>query len=284
MIRRLKGLIARQPLVQKATGCWAAAPNPDQWVFVIGCYNSGTTLLDRIIQAHPAVSGLPIEGAFMSDALPVPEEFGWTRMWHRCEDQMNLPPEAPDASERAARIKRQWAPWFTDASPILVEKSVANACRISFLDSHFRPARFIHIVRNGYAVSEGIRRKARPGAWNNPMYDDSYPISLCAKQWARSMEAVASKLGVAQKHIELKYESLVQSPSRELKRIADFLGIDSFPNDIADKTWSIHGTCSKLADRNPQSIASLTREDIRTIENVAGPWLDHHGYKPDETS
>ena len=116
------------------------------------------------------------------------------------------------------------------------------------------------------------------------MYDDSYPISLCAKQWARSMEAVASKLGVAQKHIELKYESLVQSPSRELKRIADFLGIDSFPNDIADKTWSIHGTCSKLADRNPQSIASLTREDIRTIENVAGPWLDHHGYKPDETS
>jgi hypothetical protein len=246
----------------------------------VGCYNSGTTLLDRIVQSHPEVAGLPIEGAFMSDALPVPETFGWTRMWHRCEEEMRLDPNAPKASDRAIRIRRQWAPWTSKQSTLIVEKSIANTCRIDFLETHFQPARFIHVVRNGYAVAEGIRRKARPGVWDNPEYRDSYPISLCARQWCRSLQVASSALTDEVRHLEVAYESLVRSPEATLERIADFLQLSAFPGRLLDRNWSIHGRRSPLSNHNPRSLAALDSEDIETVRDVAAEWLDHYEYEP----
>lgn len=37
-------------------------PRPDKWLFVVGCYNSGTTLLAEMLSRHPNISGLPTEG------------------------------------------------------------------------------------------------------------------------------------------------------------------------------------------------------------------------------
>ena len=85
-------------------------------------------------------------------------------MWCRCLDQLRLQP-SEDMEARAQRIKRQWSILYPSGRPFLLEKSVANAVRTDFLQTYFAPAYFIYLVRNGYAVAEGIRRKANPAKY-----------------------------------------------------------------------------------------------------------------------
>ena len=54
---------------------------PDRWIFIIGCNNSGTTLLKSILTKHPLIAGFTREGVYLTDRLPFPEQFGWPRMW-----------------------------------------------------------------------------------------------------------------------------------------------------------------------------------------------------------
>src|SRR5690242_5444088 len=68
-----------------------------KWVFILGCYNSGTTLLDQILSGHPQFSGLNEEGVMLTDQLPRPEDFQWRRMWWKCEDKMMIPFTSADA-------------------------------------------------------------------------------------------------------------------------------------------------------------------------------------------
>lgn len=46
---------------------------PKKWVFIVGCYNSGTTLLNQILSCHPDILTLPDEGAFLTRRVPTPE-------------------------------------------------------------------------------------------------------------------------------------------------------------------------------------------------------------------
>ena len=94
----------RSGLGQALGARWGRVLAPDRWVFIIGCYNSGTTLLKDLLAEHPHIGVLAGEGVKFSDALPRPEDFGWQRMWCQCIEQMHLDPK--DA-ERANRIKCQ---------------------------------------------------------------------------------------------------------------------------------------------------------------------------------
>ncbi len=118
------------------------------------CYNSGTTLLAQILRKHPDISGLPIEGTFLTDALPQPESFGWNRMWWKCLEQVRLEPDSVSPAT-LRRIKRQWSVWLDWRKPNLLDKSIPNTARMPFLQAEFGPAYFVYIVRNGYAVAEG---------------------------------------------------------------------------------------------------------------------------------
>ena len=37
------------------------------WIFLVGSYNSGTTLLAEFLGHHPSISALPTEGYFITD-------------------------------------------------------------------------------------------------------------------------------------------------------------------------------------------------------------------------
>ena len=79
----------RQPL-QRLAARLASAAQPTRWVFIIGCYNSGTTLLARLLERHSEIQTLPGEGVVFSDVLTRPEEFGWPRLWFKCQQAMAL--------------------------------------------------------------------------------------------------------------------------------------------------------------------------------------------------
>ncbi len=225
---------------------------------------------------HPDISVLLIEGVMLTDALPRPEKFGWNRMWSGCIEGVRMLP-GEGMQKIADRIKRQWSYSFADVD-ILYEKPIANAARIPFLDAYFQPAYFIVIVRNGYAVAEGLRRRGNPQKYGRTEFGDRYPIKMCAKQWAVSDDIVNA---ADAKHVlYLTYEDFCAEPEKNLRAITDFLESDPLPDEISDRSWEIHGSSSKIRNMNEEGIAKLSEDDMAKIRDAAASTLDKYGYLP----
>jgi hypothetical protein len=272
----LRRKLLRDRFAQKLLAPFGREPRPKKWLFVIGCYNSGTTLLSDILSEHPDISALPIEGVMLTDALPRPEKFGWNRLWSECVDGVRMLP-GKGMEKVAGRIKRQWSYSFTDAD-ILYEKSIANAARIPFLDAYFQPAYFVVIIRNGYAVAEGLRRRGNPRKYGHAEFGDKYPIEMCAKQWAVSDEIVSADAADAEHVLYLTYENFCAEPGKNLRAITDFLQIDPLPDEIINKSWEVHGSSSRIRNMNEDGIAKLSADDIAKIREAASGALDKYGY------
>lgn len=271
----LKARVLRKPIGKKFSAVLGRELRPEKWVFIIGCYNSGTTLLDSILSKHPAIGALPYEGVALTDQLPIPEHFGWPRLWQKCAQDMDIP--ADDHAKAARRIKRQWSVSYPRRMPVLLEKSIANTCRMPFLDEHFQPAYFIHIVRNGYAVAEGIRRKTSPARWGNPDFPKGYPIEFCARQWVATCEVVEKDKKQVKHFKEITYEDLCADPAAVVTSVLEFLSLSADQIENMIRPQRVHGETQPISNLNSHSIAALSDEDRATVRKVAAPWLDRFG-------
>jgi hypothetical protein len=252
--------------------------NPKRWIFGVGCYNSGTSLLARILAEHPLIGGLPDEGIFFTDSLPYPEQFGWARMWIRCFEKVKLDPyDLPP--KKIQRIKRQWSLYYPQGCQNLLEKSVSNATRLLFLRAHFQPAYFIGIIRNGYAVAEGIQRRVKPWRLKNNEFKDQYPIELCAEQWKACEKIVSENSRKLDRFKLISYEDLTASPDRILREITDFLDLPPMPTEVLNKSWSIRERNEPVKNMNQMSFQQLSESDCDAIESVAGDTLAKYGYQ-----
>ena len=117
-----------RPGIRKAARPILRPREPRRWVFVAGCYNSGTTILREILGAHPDIATLPREGVRMTDAFPDVERQGWRRMWHRNAASTVL--DGHDPARVADRAKRDWSPWWTRGADIFLEKSIVHGSRM----------------------------------------------------------------------------------------------------------------------------------------------------------
>ncbi|QPG06391.1 sulfotransferase [Salinimonas marina] len=245
-------------------------PKPKKWVFIVGCYNSGTTLLSELMGRHPDMSALPTEGHFITDQFQKDYDLGIPRMWVDREDifRLNENDEGPDV----VRIKKEWGMRLDLSKPVLVEKSPPNAARTRWLQKHFENAHFIGIVRNGYAVAEGISRKGDPKS-----IKDGWPMDKSAWQWARSNEVMLDDAKHLNNFHLLRYEDLASSPQQELDNIASFLGLPAFP-DVASQNFAIHERNDSVKDMNASSIKKLSAEDIETFNRKAAFMLERLGY------
>lgn len=256
---------------------FASIPQPDRWIFIVGCYNSGTSLLAKILGQHPLIGGLPEEGIYFTDRLPYPEQFGWPRMWTRCIDNVRLQPDTV-SSDVVERIKKQWSLSFTRNCPNLLEKSVSNATRMPFLQAHFKPAYIIAIVRNGYAVAEGIRRRVRPGKWGNPEFDRQYPMQLCAEQWRACDELISADSNHLERFMQIKYEDLTADPIKVSKEITEFLNLPAIDTQVFERSWHVNDKLEPIQNMNARSFQRLSDDDLDVIERVAGDILGKYGY------
>lgn len=275
--RRSLDRLVMRPCLQRILYYIGKELQVTKWVFIIGCYNSATTLLTNILRQHPKIGGLHTEGAFLTDSLPYPEQFGFPRMWAQCMDKIRIEPGL-EGRKKASRIKRHWSLWYRDNKPILAEKSVSNAVRIPFLNEHFNPAYFIYIVRNGYAVSKGIQLKANLKRWNSPYKHTGYPIEMCAEQWRLTDEVVEQDKQQVDNLLRIYYEDLVSDPVSIITNVTDFLNIFPMPNKTFEYEFSVHGSESAITNMNETAFARLEDQDCDKIENVAGDVLLRHGY------
>lgn len=251
--------------------------NPEKWVFLVGCYNSGTTITQSLLAAHPDISSLPKEGVRFTSVLPAPEDLGWTRMWVRCPEYMEMPPG--EAARLASRVHEDWAPWLKASCRVHMDKSISNVTRINWLDNNFNNAYFIAIVRDGYCVSEGIRRKARPRGQHAQYVGNNYPIEMAGEQWVAANERIIEASHSVERFMMIRYEDLTDDPVKTLTAIWKFLGLAVPQMDPVPGGLIINGKMFALEQNNDaQSHARLSEEEIRRLTPIIGSMQQQMGY------
>lgn len=246
-------------------------PEDRTWVFLVGCYNSGTTLLAELLGTHPDISALPTEGLFITDQFVKDFQLGVPRMWVDREDLFRLTEN--DAGPDPVRLKKEWGMRLDLSKPIFLEKSPPNAAKTRWLQANFANAKFIAIVRNGYAVAEGISRKAVPSHRIT-----SWPIEKSAYQWVRSNEILLEDAEHLREITWVKYEDLAADTLRTLNEITQFLGIRPFADFESGKTWKIHERAEMIRNMNEESFDRLNALEKKAINEIAGAMLEKFSY------
>lgn len=132
-------------------GCAAqerTRPPTDAPVFISGCNRGGTTLVSRLLAAHPGLKNVG-RGQFNEGLF----------IWRKCfpdysRHRWALPPwrwylRRTDASPATREFLRRA---FAEASPgpgRMLEKTPANAVRIPLIDKLYPDCHFIHVLRDG---------------------------------------------------------------------------------------------------------------------------------------
>lgn len=247
-------------------GRFGTIRQPKKWVFVVGCYNSGTTLLHNVLASLPDVAQLPREGQYCTDQLLVPSRAGLARAWALHPELFTLDVSTTNGPD-INRLQRQWCSMMSSAgADIYLEKSIPNAARIPWLNANFPNASFIAIVRNGYAVAEGIGRK------------EGRPLEQAARQWTVSNEIMLRDLQSVERAQVISYEAFSESPEQSMNELLDFLGFPPSHNIIKGREWTVHGVHSSIKNMNQASLQRLSTEDRNIIEAEAAELLDKLGY------
>ena len=247
-------------------GFFGPLPKPDKWVFIVGCNNSGTTLLHDIIARHRLVGSMPWEGEFYTDQLKRYWKRGvYARIWATEPEHYRMEKKG-SYKANPNRLKRQWGGRFNDwTRPILLEKSPSNTGRVQWLQEHFENAHFIGMIRNCYAVAEGVRRKVK------------HDIRTAAKQWVKGNEFMLADFEQLERTKIIRYEDFTENPDKCVREVCEFIGID--PDEISvEGKWNIRGKVSTIKNMNHLSFERLSEEDCRIIEEEAGDMLEKLNY------
>jgi len=250
---------------------WTSTPKDKKWVFIVGCYNSGTTLLSEMLGSHPDISALATEGHFITDQFVKDYEIGLPRMWVEREDLFRL--DEKNKGPDPIRVKKEWMMRLNLKKSVLVEKSPPNSARTRWLQHHFENAHFVCVIRNPYAVVEGIRRKANP-----PSISGNWPIEKCAYQWLRNQQVLEEDAPYLKRILWVKYEDFSNSPGEAINTIAEFCGLSPAHNAGDDMQFSIHERNQKVKNLNLESISRLSGAEIAKINDIAGEMIIKLGY------
>jgi hypothetical protein len=220
------------------------ATNP--YVFIVGCPRSGTTLLQRLLDAHPQ--------------LAISDETFWIPYYF--EKRIGLTPEGMVTPELVSRLFAYYKFYRMKTSAEELRKLLGGAEPVSYarfvtgifdLYSQFRgkplagdktpdyvrsiprlhqlwpKAKFIHLLRDGRDVCLSAihwRRKAARFASLFPTWRED-PVATAAAWWewhVRRGREDGGQLG-PDRYYEIRYESLVAQPEEECTNLCAFLGL-----------------------------------------------------------
>ena len=228
-----------------------------KWLFILGVNNSGTTLMHRTLAQHPEIDAVKGEGQ-RSHWILDPGKLGLGRVWTEQLWAVRTPPMIPFIG--IPLLKRDWLNRrLTTTGTYTLEKSPPDTVRGPWLQRHFRPTSFIGMIRNGYAVAEGTRRRKRR------------PISIerSARHWSRANEIMLEDSEKFERFLLVKYEDFVANPQEVLAGITRFLGIEEY---------EFKGTNEFAQDHNKKSISRLSGEDRMIVKQEAAEMLEKFSY------
>ena len=268
-------------------------------IFIFGSPRSGTSLLSRIIDAHPRI-GIPFESHLYNTFYPWLKYYGdlhlaknrerllddilsteVMRDWYpRPDRQLTL--EAIERWDFHGIIDSLMLAWTSqEGKQRWGEKTPWHIFYWREIISGFPHAQVIHIVRDGRDSALSWRR-ARFG----PKH-----IYTLAKKWVQYLEIVDELKTTLneQSFFEVHYEDLLSKPELVVQQICDFLGEDFAPEMLAFHTNSAPYLTDKQNQQNlSQPILTnnagkwrteMTARQLRIFEAVAKDKLEQYGYE-----
>lgn len=280
-------------------------PNP--YVFIVGCPRSGTTLLQRIVNAHPQIAimpeaqwiprrfkerkGLTPEGMVLPGLIPLLVEHPRFADLHFDPEELPKLLETGEVVSYADFVSRIFDHYGQHKGKALVgNKTPGFVRRLDAFHLLWPKARFVHLIRDGRDVCLSMAdwpkaQLKHPGdfaTWK----DDR--VSTAAFWWelhVRDGRRAGNSLG-PELYYEVRYESLVKNPAEECAALCAFLGL---PYDEAmlqfheGKSNRDPGLSAKhawlpvtpgLRDWRSQ----MRAEDVERFEGAVGELLDELSY------
>jgi len=279
------------------------SPNP--YLFIVGYPRSGTTLLQRIVDAHPAVTITPethwVPRFYRARRGLTPDGFVTAEivlhlLSHHRFKQLGL---LQQELEELARSPVDYATFVTavyerygqhQGKPLVGDKTPGYVRFMPLLHGLWPGARFVHIVRDGRDVCLSVMDwdKASKDAGRFATWRDD-PVVTTALWWGWTVRA-GRQAGAAlpsQLYREVVYEALVTDPESTTRSVCEFLdlpydgGMLRFhegrtrqePGLSAKHAWL--PVTNGLRDWRTQ----MDPESVERFEAAAGDLLDELGYE-----
>jgi hypothetical protein len=274
----------------------------DPYLFIVGCARSGTTLVHRIVDAHPDIAITPemhwITRQFMRGNGLVASELVSELAGHKRFAQFEIPRQqfegllgSGEAVPYPTFLNRVFGLYGKIKNkPLVGNKTPAYVRNIPTFHAHWPEAKFVHIIRDGRDVCMSILnwKKAERTVGRYASWEED-PVSTTALWWERKVRKGredGAALGPGLYH-EMLYEELVEDPQRECKRLCEFLGVpydDAMirfhegrervkPGRGAKSAWL--RVTSGLRDWRTE----MCTGDVERFEAAAGDLLEELGYE-----
>jgi hypothetical protein len=162
--------------------------------------------------------------------------------------------------------------------------------RIGFLNEIYPDAKFIHIMRDGRAVSNSILHVDFWWGWRGPQnwrwgelssedreewnnHDQSF-VALAGIQWKILMDSMEKAKGCADSSnfMEIKYETFCQESIDIFKNVTEFCELDW------SKSFEKNLSKFKLNSQDYKWKNELSEKQISELENVLRQHLERYGY------
>lgn len=192
------------------------------FVFIGGLHRSGTSILHRLLGAHPLTSGFHDTGVpedegqhlqSVFDAAHVyggPGEFAFHPHAHLTENSNLI------TSKNRDRLLTEWGAYYDLQKSVLLEKSPPNLVRSRFLRRMLPGSKFVFIVRHPVAVTLATEK------WSDKT------VSERLLHWHTAHSIMLDDIESETDCLVLRYEDFVDNPQRLLDEVCDSIGIHRF--------------------------------------------------------
>jgi Flp pilus assembly protein TadD len=187
-------------------------------VFIVGMPRCGSTLAERILDAHPAVHGAGEIGVVYERVRSVSVDIGSSLAYPECVADL----EPADVDRFGAEHVKALRAYSHDATRI-VDKNLQNYLHLGLIALMLPRARVIHCRRDPVntclsCYTVGLQPTLHPYA------ADLAHLGLVYRQYVRIMEHWAEVLDL--ERIDVDYETMVADQEGESRRIIEFCGLE----------------------------------------------------------
>ncbi len=272
-------------------------PNP--YVFIVGCPRSGTTLLQRIVNAHSQIAIIPESHwvprlfdkrkGLTAEGLVTPELISSLLMQPEFAAlQINRPQLAALLGTGRPVSYADFITGIFDlygkarGKTLVGNKTPGFARRMGTLHALWPRARFVHLIRDGRDVYLSTLHRPlknpKPGVFDSWNEDAATTAALWWEWNVRVGQRAGNSLG-PELYYPMRYESLVAGPAAECEALCAFLGL---PYD--DAMLRFHEGQARPRAARPiipglrDWRSQMPAEDVERFEAAAGQLLDELGY------
>ena len=247
-------------------------------LFIICANNSGSTFLKNALATSRRTWNLTVEGQFMFGFVGPNTRTHGRLLWGADPRWRRIL-----ADDSAYDWPRNRHVWYFQSSALAPEATVFTTkappflLHVEALNRHFRNARFLFMVRNPYAVCEGIWR-----------YRQDQPVPPGRRLFEAAAEHVAYCLELQQRNLEthahlgafFTYEAMCDQPERVERQIRSL--VPEIDDLKLRQRLRVKGQYDEtLTNMNARQIARLTPAQIAAANQVFEKRrgvLEHFGY------